>query len=98
MDDVSEQATGARSALTITNCAEKPLRPVGKSFSFDRAGLTHEHCPLFFGPSIVFLQRRIAAKRMYFSFPRKVLLAFAAPFFIVFTRRVFGRTVVFELK
>jgi hypothetical protein len=89
MDDVSEQATGARTELTIKNCAEKLLRPVGRSFPFDRAGLTHEHCPLFFGPSIVIFQRRIAAKRMYFYFPRKVLLAFTTPFFITFRAKSF---------
>jgi hypothetical protein len=43
MNDVGEQATGARTALIITNCVEKPLRPAGRSFPFDRAGPTAEY-------------------------------------------------------
>jgi hypothetical protein len=39
-----------------------------------------EYCPLFLWPCIVIFQHRDAAKRMYFSFPRKVLSGFAAPF------------------
>jgi hypothetical protein len=89
MDDVGEQATGARTTLTIIIRAEKPLRPVGRIFPFERAGPTDEHCPLFFGPSIVIFQHRVAAKRMYFSFPRKILSGFAAPFFIAFRAKSF---------
>jgi hypothetical protein len=89
MDDVGEQVSGARTALTITNCAEKPLHPVGRSFLFDCTRPTDEYCPLFLGPSIVIFEHQVAAKLMYFSFPRKVLSGFAAPFFIAFRSKSF---------
>jgi hypothetical protein len=61
MDDVGEQATEARTALTFTNCAEKFWVSVGRSFPLDCARPTNELFPLFVGPSIVIFQRRVAA-------------------------------------
>jgi hypothetical protein len=85
MDDVSEQATGTRTALIITICEETVYcMAVGRSFSFDRVGLTSEN---FFSSCENFHSDFFSAE----SF-REVFSGFAAPFFYCLTREEFSAT------
>jgi hypothetical protein len=95
MDDVGEQATRTRTALTVTVCAEKRFLGVSieRNFPFGCAGPTEEHCPLFLGPCVVISLALRRRETHVLFFPRKVLSGFTALFLSPFARRIFCRTV-----
>jgi hypothetical protein len=82
VNDVGEQITGH--ALHLFTIARKSSCVyVERRFYFDCTRPTDEFFPLFVGPSTIIFQRRVAVKRICFSFPRKAFSGFAASFLLL---------------
>jgi hypothetical protein len=91
---VGEQATGARTALTITNCAEIFSRTRREKFPFDRAGPTPNISFLPGKTSTVIFPAPSHSETHVLFFSEKSPLGFRGALFLLpFVRRVFGRTV-----
>jgi hypothetical protein len=86
IDDVGEQVTGARTALTFTNCAEKVfVRPLGEVFPLIARGLL----PLRGNFHDNFSSAESPRNAYTFLFREKP----SRVFLLLFAQRVFSRTV-----
>jgi hypothetical protein len=95
MDDVGEQATEARSALTITICTETIFEcPLGEVFPLVARGLLPNISFLRAKTSTVIFPAPSRRETHVLIFSKKSLLGFRGALFLLpFARKVFGRSV-----